>query len=53
MARATRASGERNPKAMRVSIRSLVFTLSTFPTQRQRHSDEGIAPVDAPMRRAE
>jgi hypothetical protein len=29
MARATRASGERNPKAMRVRSRSLVFTLST------------------------
>src|SRR5664280_1650529 len=29
MARATRASGERNPKAMRVRSRSFVFTLST------------------------
>ena len=29
MARATSASGERNPKAMRVRSRSLVFTLST------------------------
>src|SRR5664280_2209363 len=29
MARATRASGERNPKAMRARSRSFVFTLST------------------------
>src|SRR5659263_672649 len=29
MARATSASGERNPKAMRVRSHSLVFTLST------------------------
>ena len=34
MARATSASGERNPKAMRVRSRSLVFTLSTRALER-------------------
>ena len=49
MARATRASGERNPKAMRVRSRSFVFTLSTRAFRQsvaERSVDAGAVVTD-------